>query len=469
MRRILALFILFLAFFMPALRVNAIDTVETLNIINKEIEDVQNGPINESAGFANIVIFIKFADEPSYSAPHDYDYYESLFNDEVNASLKSYYEEVSYNQLTIDSYIVNDGATIIFYQDINDRGYYEIYDASTNLLGYEEDDSQEAKEREHGLLKRAIDYVEANNLVSDSIDLDVNSDGDIDSITFAISGEDDGWNTILWPHKWNLSTYYNYSNDTYYALAPTINGLNAYVYTLELLGNSVDYGKKIDVGVIAHETFHLISAPDLYHYYRYDFIDPVGDWGLMDSTSHIPSHMLGYMKEMYGNWMNTVDVINDSGTYTLAPLADSSNNLYKIDLGYSNEFVYIEYRDAVGIFESNLPSSGLLVYRVDMDYFDKGNEHGYYDTQGNPIDELFVFRPGISNTPLPIFFEEIDDEEIDEDGEIDDAALSNNNLYNEMGNDTDITMFYSDGSLMDIKIFNVVEHDGVITFDVYLP
>ena len=248
-----------------------------------------------------------------------------------------------------------------------------------------------------------------------------------------------------------------------------INGLYAYTYTFELLGNSTSYNLKVDVGVLAHETFHLISAPDLYHYYRYFNIEPVGDWGLMDGTTAISSHMLGYMKEQYGKWMNSVDEITESGTYTLAPLADSADNLYRIDLGYSNEFIYIEYRFQEGMYEQYLPSSGLLAYRVDFDYFDDGNVQGYYNNSGIPRDELFIFRPGIDINTLPFIFPENDVEGKDEDGDIDNAAISNNNTYSEMGNDTDIAMFYSDGTLIDIKIYNVVEQDGIITFDIYLP
>ena len=358
---------------------------------------------------------------------------------------------------------------MIFYQDVFNRSYFREYDESTNPNGYDGTSGNTQRDREHALLKRAIDYVEANNLVSDTIDLDVNDDGDIDSITFMVSGEDNGWNTLFWPHKWDLSLYYNNSAREYYSDAPMINGKYAYTYTFELLGNSTSYAVKVDVGVLSHETFHLISAPDLYHYYRYGNIEPVGDWGLMDGTTTISSHMLGYMKEVYGNWIQTVDEITESGTYTLAPMADSADNLYKIDLGYSNEFVYLEYRVQDGLYESNLPGSGLLVYRVDYDYFDDGNVQGYYDASGEPRDELFIFRPGINTDVLPIIFPEINNVEIDEDGDIDNAAISNNNPFSEMGNDTDIAMFYSDGTLMDIKIYNVIEHDGLITFDIYLP
>lgn len=472
MRKINVLLIMFLMIFTPVIGVNNISSAssEIPKDFIKEISEVENGPINESSAFANVVVFVKFSDEGSYVAPYNYDYYEGMFNDDLGVSLKNYYQEVSYNQLTIESYIANDGTTMIYYQDINDRDFYQPYDATTNPDGYNDDSSGNTQgDREHALLKRAIDYIELNNLISDDINLDVNDDGDIDSITFMVSGEDDGWNSLFWPHKWELSSYYNFGTGSYYSDAPLINGKYAYTYTFELLGNSTSYDYKVDVGVLAHETFHLISAPDLYHYYRDDFISPAGDWGLMDGTSTIPSHMLGYMKEMYGTWITDVQSITSTGTYTLAPLKDSEDNLYKIDLGYSNEYLYLEYRLSDGLYESNLPNSGLIVYRVDNDYFDDGNVEGYYDESGNPADELFIFRPGIDESQIPIVFPSEDHHSKDEDGDIDNAALSNNNLYDAMGYGTDIVMFYSDGSLINIKIDNVIEHDGLITFDVILP
>jgi len=428
-------------------------------------DEIYNGPINEEAAFQNIVIFIRFADETDYVPPYSYNEYDDLFNSEIDESLRSYFLEVSYGQLTIDSYLVNDGTTYIFYQDEFTRNYYEPYDETLNPVGYQEGYQASV---EHPLLKRAIDYVEDNNLVPDDIVLDSNDDGKIDSITFMVSKEDTTWNTLFWPHKWSLHTYYNQSNDTFSAEAPTINGVNAYDYTFELLGNSRSYNYRASVGILAHETFHLISAPDLYHYYAYDYINPIGPWGLMESVGPIPNHMLGYMKETYGNWITDVTEITTSDTYTLEPLSESGSNLYKIDLGYSNEFVYIEYRERSGIYEVNLPESGLIVYRVDLDYYDEGNVYGYYDSEGNPADEVFIFRPGISFNPLPITFPDFDDELIDEDGIVEQAALSQNNQYDEMGIGTDIPMFYSDGTLMEIIIENVIEYDGYISFDVLL-
>ena len=463
MKKILIILSLLLVFFTSFLNVKASDaqTIDTPRILGREKTEISYADVNESDGFNNVVIFIKFADEEDYEAPYDLTYYDDLFNKVDGISLRDYYLEVSYNQLTIDSYLTDDGTNIIYYQDNYNRSHYQLFDEVTNLDGYGAQTGIEQAEREHELLKKAVDYVDDNNLISDDIDLDVNNDGDIDSITFMVSGEEDDWSDLLWPHKWDLYSY-DLSN------APTIDGIYAYTYTFELLGNNRSYDRKVSVGVLAHETFHLLSAPDLYHYYRYDHIEPVGDWGLMDGTTDIPSHMLGYMKEKYGTWIESVDVITESGVYTLEPLADSPNNLYKVDLGYSNEYLYIEYRLQEGDYESELPNSGLIVYRVDDDYFDLGNEQGYYTELGIPRDEVFIFRPGIEDSVNPIVFSEDGTSFIDEDGDIDKAAISNNNYFKEMGLETNIVMFYSDGTIMDVKIYNIIESDGSISFEISL-
>lgn len=447
--------------------------ISGLNFVQAQMDQLSNEnsfdeqfsvDINEVDHFTNVVIFVRFQDEAAYIAPHGFSSYVTMFNGIDTVSLRDYFLEASYDQLDIYSVFATPSEEIVYYVDSEDRSYYQEYDETTNPNGYT---SSNKTAREHTLLKRAIDFVEANNLIDDAVDLDVNEDGEIDCLSFLVSGEDSGWNTTLWPHKWSLSSYFDYSLGEFKTDAPVINGMNAYTYTFELLGNSVDYQYGVSVGILAHETFHLISSPDLYHYYDYKWIKAIGYWGLMESVGSIPNHMLGYMKETYGNWIQTVTEITQSGAYALYPLRTSGNNLYRISTGYSNEYVYLEYRDNVGLYEPNLPSTGLLVYRVDKDYY--GNTGGYYDQYGNPKDEVFVFRPGILDTTPPIEFEDFDDEQIDEDGDISNAALSNRNPYDQMGNNTSILMFYSDGSLMDMKIYNVVERKGYVTFNVYLP
>jgi M6 family metalloprotease-like protein len=409
----------------------------------------------------NVVIFIRFSDEASYTSPYDLEDFERLYNGTMSESLRDYYLEVSYGRLDITSLFASDGTQLVFYTDINPRSYYQPYDADTNPGGTK--DSQQAS-REHALLKRAIDHVDALGLIDPALDLDVNGDGDIDALTFMVSGDSDDWNSLLWPHQWSLYSYYDFNSGSYDSDAPTINGVYAYDYGFNLI-EAYDYETLL--GVISHEMFHVLSAPDLYHYYDYWWLSPIGPWGLMDEVYGTPSHMLGYMKEAYGGWIDSVTTITESGTYTLSPLASGPENLLRIDTGYSNEFVYLEFRTKDGVYESSLPDEGLLVYRVDFDYQGLGNADGYYDEDGNPTDEVYLFRPNVSLDGPPYVFS--DQESYDEDGSVEDAALSQFNVADAMGLGTSIPMFHSDGSVMDITIENVVVSGDTVTFDIRLP
>ena len=410
--------------------------------------------------FTNVVIFIRFADETTYEAPYNTAYYENLFNEVGDnvVSVRDYYLEVSYGQQDIYSELITDeNNQILFYTDIYDRSYYEPY-SSSNPDGYDESDYNEQAIREHALLGRAVKFVDENNLIDDTINLDVNNDGDLDALTFLVSGEDNGWSSLFWPHQWYMYTDYNDVD------APSIDGAKAYTYTFNLLGNSQFYDYKTSVGILAHETFHLLGAPDLYHYDTHFYLENAGPWSLMDNNVEVPPHMLGYMKLAYGGWINSVTTITDSGTYTLSPMMDSPDNLLRIDTGYSNEYVYLEYRVHQGMYESTLPQEGLLVYRVDNDYF--GNESGYSQTDtGEGINEVFMFRPGIQDTTEPITFP-LDSSDYSIGGDLFQAALSDTNPYQEAGVDSDFIMFHSDGTMMTISITNVVEANGQITFDV---
>jgi M6 family metalloprotease-like protein len=413
--------------------------------MNPIIEQNMSASLEGVASFHNIVIFIRFKDEVNYEAPYALDYYENMLNGVNQTSLRDYYLEVSYGKLDIISEIVLSERGIYYYTDIYDRSYYS------------EKSSLSQAKREHQLLKRAINEVDALGLIDPAINLDANNDGEIDSITFMVSGEDNGWGSLLWPHKWELYDVYGDED------APEINGVKAYTYTFNLLGNTKNYGMKASVGVLAHETFHLLGAPDLYHYYDFFDLDNAGPWSLMDNSAATPVHMLGYMKETYGGWIEDVETITTSGTFELAPLASGDDQLLKIDTGYSNEYVYLEYRFQEGRYESTLPDSGLLIYRVDKDYV--GNEMGYAtSSNGEGINEVFVFRPNIGDITEPIRFP--NNESSSFYGDLNRAAISNFNAFKEAGTTTSFMLFHSDGTLMDLTITNVIESNGRITFDI---
>ncbi|MEI7847777.1 MAG: M6 family metalloprotease domain-containing protein, partial [Chloroflexota bacterium] len=324
---------------------------------------ISNAPTTGS--FTNLVVFIRFAGEAEFTSPPSR--YTSMLTDTTPGvkSFINYFSEVSYGKLTINSLFVPSmaGGSVISYQDSHPRGYFQPYIAATNPIGYQGGDAgDERRDREFQLLRDAITANLASFPAGSVIDAD--GDGYIDEISFVISGSPTGWSSILWPHAWSM--WINPS---------VINGRMLGRYNFELDG-------ALDAKVLEHETFHVLGSPDLYHY-SYDGLTPVGSWDLMESGS---GHMGCYMKFKYGHWIDEIPSISTPGVYTLNPLTSSINNCMKIaSPNSSSEFFVFEYRRNTGDFESALPGSGLLVYRINSAVY--GNADG-------PPDEVYIYRPG---------------------------------------------------------------------------
>ena len=129
--------------------------------------------------------------------------------------------------------------------------------------------------------------------------------------------------------------------------------------------------------------FHVLGAPDLYHY-SFAVPQPVGGWDIMENGH---GHMCAYMKWKYGQWISSIPQITTTGSYSLSPLTSATNNCYSIASSRSaNEYYVVEYRRGDAPFESSLPGSGLLVYRINRTKEGSGNGNG-------PPDEVYLYRP----------------------------------------------------------------------------
>jgi len=310
----------------------------------------------------NLVIFIRFSDDTEFTTPRST--FEQKFNPEQQASLHSYYNEVSYSKLDITSttYPACAPQANLSYQDSHPRSYFQPYHAVSNPGGYTS--TQDRTLREHALLRDAVNWINIASPVPAGLDLDTDNDGFVDNICFMVRGSNGGWSSLLWAHSWTL-----FSFDVF------INGSEVLNYTFHPETQS-------SVPTLCHELFHTFGAPDLYHYEN-SSLQPVQSWDLMDSGS---GHMGAYMKWMYTSqeWIEDIPEITSSGYYTLNPLSSAQGNCYKIRTPYSNsQYFVLEYRRKTGLFESNVPGSGLLVYRIDPVFY--GNSEG-------PPDEVYIFR-----------------------------------------------------------------------------
>lgn len=381
--------------------------------------------VNATGTFNNVVIYIRFAGESEIQTTRQN--YDITMNNPSPNSLRSYFSEVSYNNLVISSTnypsCSSPTTTNASYMDSHPRSYFLPFNDVNNPDGYV--DSQDRSTREHQLLVDAINWINANNPVPASLNIDNDNDGNVDNVCFMIKGNSGDWADLLWAHRWML-----YSQDVY------INGKKVYDYTFQP-ENQVNWQ------TLCHEMFHAIGAPDLYHYQNQGVLTPVGNWDLMESGN---AHMGAYMKWKYANqsWIPVIPQITTSGQYWIHPLTSNTKNCYKIvSPNSATQFFVVEYRKKIpNTYENNVPTSGLLIYRINNAY--NGNADG-------PPDEVYIYRPYGTNQ---------------NDGNMAAAPFSQNTNRTYMSNYTNPASLLANGTNGGLDIFNISEVGDSMSFNI---
>lgn len=379
----------------------------------------------------NIVIFIRFSGDSELATP--YATVNGMFNDTAaNAnSMVNYFRKASYNQLNVTTYLypAPSGTSIVSYQDDYPRSYYEPYSAS-NPNGYQSE--YERVIREHTLLKNAVDEVGPS--VPPTLNIDKDNDGYVDNVCFVVKGNVGGWSDLLWPHKYNLFMQTAYINNKQ---------VNVYNFQLETAPSYFTNG------TLCHEMFHTLGAPDLYHYEpEGDGLSATGPWDLMENTSNPPQHQGAYMKYKYGNWIDSIPTLRETGSYTLHALGSENNGnvCYKIPSNNAYQYFVLEYRKKTNMFETTIPGSGLLIYRIDTRFEGNASYDGITE-----LDEVYLFRPG--GTPTSY------------NGNIYSAHFSSSVGRSEFNSQTNPYPFLSNGAASLVDISNISDNNSdSITF-----
>jgi immune inhibitor A len=291
----------------------------------------------------NLVILARFSDQTTTYSKAEFG---SLFNnigytvDGASGSVKDYFNEVSYNKLSVESTIS---------EWVNLPQPFAYYGA--NVSGEDGNPRQ-----------MVIDAI--NALDATGFNFATAFGGAVNSLTIIHSGrgEEAGVNNpdYIWSHYWWLASPMVVDGIT----------LQAYHTEPELRGKDVDVSSEITrVGVICHETGHFLGLPDLYDY-GYDS-KGAGNFCLMafgswNGDSAVPSHMSAWCKKQLG-WA-TATGISASNNYSLPRIEDHSNALYLLQPAGvpATEYFLMENRQGFG-FDSALPgdSRGMLIWHVD--------------------------------------------------------------------------------------------------------
>ena len=391
----------------------------------------------------NLVCFVRFLGEADDTESFEMTFadYERIFNDPSTGanSVYNYFREASYGQLSWKSSFFpapKDGK-VVSYRTYNERGYYQEK-GQINTIGYEDEVDKAA--REQALVREIAEYL--SGALPDDVRLDADGNGIIDNLCIVLSGGSElGSRHLLWPHRSDLAL-------------PDEKAI--YIKSKKLVGYLMvfDYANgwnlvdpiPLNTGVLCHEMSHSLGTYDLYHVN--DDLNPVGVWDLMSDNLTTPQHMSAYTKWRYCGWLDEIPEISEPGTYTLNPVggATRENIAYKIKPVGREEYFVVEYRKKDGTFDSGLPESGLLVYRINPAY--TGGNVNYNGT--TRLDEVYIFRPGGTTKA---------------DGDISKAAFSAESGRTEFGGEAEVKPFYSDGTAARFALSNISTCGETLSFE----
>ncbi len=243
-------------------------------------------------------------------------------------SMKSYYEEVSYDNITID------GKTHGWYEAPETMAYY----------GAPEGGSSDSR----SFYKLVREAVLAANPTVDFSKYDTNGDRIIDGICLVHAGPDEatgGGSNAIWSKQ------------------------SVYPGTLRVDGVYVGYYFTVSeyspIGVYVHEFGHMLGLPDLYDT---DYSSTgVGVWDVMGSGAwnnwgRTPGHLSAWSKVHLG-WVTPTTISNYAEGREIQYVSGSPD-VIKIPTTTSQEFFLLENRYRAG-YDRYLPGDGLLIWHID--------------------------------------------------------------------------------------------------------
>lgn len=400
----------------------------------------------ETQEMGNLVVFVRFADDTSdiFNAVYTttsmtrsnwdlikkmYDanpVYDPTYQMNYDDSFKNYISVISEGKVNVTNYFPQENAehtAVATFTLAYDKSHYttdgQIVTEVLTALG------------NNTILLNGITASDLSHVLS----------GYMDNLTIVVQGNSSGASDILHPHK------------AQYGGTETVLGLKTLNYVIipsgSLVTEDAGIGVKQAQGVIAHEFLHVLGFPDLYRYG--DDGVPVGMWDIMAANNAFLQYPLSYQRAKQG-WID-MKWIEAAGTYTLTAVSEAGGDkVFAIKTPLSDsEYIVLEYRkmeQSYYAFEHSVPSSGLLMYRVD----DKVENH----TNAAGRNYIYVYRPDvtdpeagkdiISGTAKNMVYNAAIDAE---NGETGYGSTDLSKAY------TANTLYYSDGRNSGIQISNV--------------
>lgn len=284
--------------------------------------------------------------------------------------------------------------------------------------------------------------IEACQQLDDVVDFreyDRNGDGVVDNVFVFYAGVGEASSNIddsVWPHSWELS-----SSD-YGELVVDGVRVNTYGCTNEWTSD----GRPDGVGTFVHEFSHVMGLPDLYATTYSSAFTP-GNWSALDygpynNSGMTPPNYSVFERYALG-WIKPVE-INSAMTASMPSIDKNVAGIIRTDKG--NEFFLVENRQQTG-WDKYIPGHGMLVWHVDYNSTVWTN-----NVVNNSTNHQYVDLVEADNTK----------NESSRTGD----AFPGSSQVTSFTSTTNPAMKTWAGTSVNYPITNIVEKNGLITFDV---
>jgi len=299
----------------------------------------------------------------------------------VPYSLKTYYEQLSNNSITLDGqvfpWVIADSADSYYEDGCNGVGVRNPCPHDGSRIG--ELFLQALSTVSNGPDAATV-WAAFDNDGPDGIANSGDDDGAVDFVTFLQADEDGACGTPhIWAHRFVIAGFNGGS--PYVTRTPWAGHPGQFIrvndYTIQSAvggATACDPSQIMPIGTVAHETGHAFGLPDLYDTSVSGYTEGIGEWGLMGSGNYAlpfsPARMEAWSMAELG-WV-AVDSLSTSGTVRLDPVSSSHRVAY-IGIPNTDEYYLLENRQDLESDSAQMnpargarsKAPGLLVWHID--------------------------------------------------------------------------------------------------------
>ncbi len=277
------------------------------------------------------------------------------------------------------------------------------------------------------------------DVANSSVDFSQYASGsDVDMIYIFYAGysqSESGNSDDIWAHQTDLGS----------SILHRYDGKNilSYACSSELQGGSGS--TRSGIGVFIHEYSHTLGLPDFYD------TNNGGAWGMgywsvmsygnHSNNGHCPVGYTAY-ERAYCGWLSLSELPSTPASISLENFADSKK-AYKISSSDANQYFVLENRQRRG-WDSHIPTSGLMITKVDYN----ASAWNSNDVNINASRQRMTVVPADNSTS-------------NESGDL--YPYNGNNSFTSTSVPASVT---NTGIVVDRPITNIMQSNGIITFDV---